>query len=188
MARSILWPQLVYGPYMLRKPSPHTFPATEIILSSGTRNKILESGKPENETIRQHINEAWGFVVATTSQLWEAPWLYWWIVSYEWVVSLHYFTVLAQRPRKDSLHAQMSAPFLVSFPQEWALKQMFNGLMSNFTTHNRGEYPGHRFIPSSIGGVFHCWTVPGLSLYMFWCWVCSQNLSIDCKAETPHLK
>lgn len=51
----------------------------------------------------------------------------------------------------------MSAPFLVSFPQERALKQdkqMFNGLMSNFTTHNCGEYPGHRFIPSSIGGVF----------------------------------
>ena len=50
-AHSILGPQLVYDPYMLRKPSPHSVPATE-------------------------IDEACGFVVATISQ-WEAPWLYW---------------------------------------------------------------------------------------------------------------
>lgn len=54
-----------------------------------------------------------GFVVATTWQLWEAPWLYWWIVSYEWVVSLQYFTVLAQKTLEKIVYMHKCLPLFL---------------------------------------------------------------------------
>ena len=107
-ARSILWPQLVYGPYMLRKPSPHTFPATEKFVSSETRNKIFESGKPEDNKATYQ----WGARVCRCNHFT--------VVGSAMVVLVNRELRMSCQP-SDSLHAQMSAPFKGIFSTKWAL-------------------------------------------------------------------